>query len=75
MIEIDGTAYPFEPGKSYLLVVDSLTVSAETLSSLAQRAWSQHSVKLLIIPVRGPVQDAVRLLGPLASEGLPGGPA
>ena len=51
MLEIDGTAVPLEPGKSYLILVKRDAVSQLTMDRLAEAIKTELDVRAVILGV------------------------
>lgn len=71
MIEIDGTAYPLEPGKHYLIVVSRVMMSEIDRVRLQARLLGL-GVDATIVPVLGPIADAIRVVAVETPEVLRG---
>lgn len=64
MIEIDGTAYPLEPGQTYLLVVKQASLPSY-MGQLLSEGLKAHGIKACVVVVadvadvvvKGPVND------------------
>jgi hypothetical protein len=68
MIEIDGTAYPLEPGKTYLIVVDINRISRQLIDMLPSLLKERFNIHAAVIGVKGNPAACVRVIGPVAPE-------
>lgn len=73
MIEINGTAYPLESGRTYLLTVNRHTTSDEQLRELVKIARERLNIFLLVITVLGDPAAAINIRGPIQIDPVVGG--
>ena len=62
MIEIDGVAMPFEPGKQYLLLVQRNTVAEVVQHELPRLLKKQFNINVVIVRVNGDPHTAMRVV-------------
>lgn len=68
MIEIDGTALPLEPGKTYLLVCSKRAVGTDSVYKLASAIKQRENINLYVLMVNGDPSDVV-VKGPFLDNG------